>query len=86
MWRLHFWVFSVIIRYRQSERMKIMRYGNVLILGDSYSTFDGMIPEGYEIYYPKVKEGICVDICTKTWWGGLLEETGDTLVFNSSYG
>ena len=63
-----------------------MRYGNVFILGDSYSTFAGMIPEGYEIYYPKVKEGICVDTPAKTWWGSLLEETQDTLVFNSSYG
>ena len=63
-----------------------MRYGNVLILGDSYSTYAGIIPEGYETYYPKVKEGICVDTQTKTWWGNLLEETGDTLIFNSSYG
>ena len=62
-----------------------MRYGNVLILGDSYSTFAGRIPEGYEIYYPKVKEGICVDIPEKTWWGSLLKETQDNLVFNSSY-
>ena len=63
-----------------------MRYGNVFILGDSYSTYAGMIPEGYEIYYPKVKEGICIDTHTKTWWGSLLAENQDTLIFNSSYG
>lgn len=62
-----------------------MRYGNILILGDSYSTYAGLIPEGYEIYYPKVKDGMCVDAPNKTWWGSLLEVTGDTLAFNSAY-
>lgn len=28
-----------------------MNFGNVLILGDSFSTFEGYIPEGYLTYY-----------------------------------
>ena len=29
----------------------MVNLGNVLILGDSYSTFKGFIPEGYLYYY-----------------------------------
>ena len=30
-----------------------MSLGNVLIFGDSYSTFEGYVPEGYDVYYYK---------------------------------
>ena len=28
-----------------------MNFGNVMIFGDSYSTYSGHIPEGYAVYY-----------------------------------
>ena len=27
-------------------------FGNILIIGDSYSTFKGFSPEGYSYWYP----------------------------------
>lgn len=41
-------------------------------LGDSISTFRGMIPSGYATYYPKGE----VDTWDKTWWGQLIADTG----------
>ena len=61
-------------------------FGNVLILGDSYSTFEGYIPEGYDAYYIRNTDQRS-DVCSpeQTWWGLLLEETNSKLVLNSSY-
>ena len=33
-----------------------MGFGNVFILGDSFSTFEGYIPEGYLTYYSENTE------------------------------
>lgn len=60
--------------------------GNVFILGDSYSTFEGWIPEGYEIYYYRAgREETDVTRVEETWWHQVLEKTQSTLVRNSSY-
>lgn len=58
--------------------------GNVLILGDSYSTFEGWIPGGYTTWYPQdtVPNITCVE---QTWWHRLLIETDSRLVRNESY-
>lgn len=63
-----------------------MTLGNVMIFGDSYSTFEGMIPEGYEIYY--YKDGRSngeVKTVEETWWHRVITETGSNLVLNDSY-
>lgn len=70
--------------------------GNIFILGDSYSTFNGHIPEGYAYYYATdgpnyVKTNTEVklttnDVCdvTQTWWYNLTKENG-TLLRNCSW-
>lgn len=70
--------------------------GNVFILGDSYSTFQGYIPEGYAHYYgeegpnylesnPEMKL-TANDVCdvAHTWWYDLIKENG-TLLRNCSW-
>ncbi len=59
---------------------------NIFILGDSYSTYDGWIPAGYDCYYgdetenePKLK-GV-----EKTWWHQLKTLMDYTLIKNDSY-
>ncbi len=59
---------------------------NIMIIGDSYSTYEGYIPDGYLSYYqteqqhePKLSG---VD---KTWWKLLADEMGYNIVHNDSY-
>lgn len=55
------------------------------ILGDSYSTFSGWIPEGNAVYYPNPD---CVDDVLRvedTWWHILLKRNGMKLLLNDSY-
>ena len=59
--------------------------GNVLILGDSYSTFEGYIPEGYPSYYTESTSDCGVHSHKRTWWYKLVEKTGSELLLNSSY-
>ncbi len=63
-------------------------FGNVLIIGDSYSTFCGFNPEGYAYWYPQGggsgAETDVKDVCD-TWWHMLMKETGSTLILNDSY-
>ena len=54
---------------------------NILILGDSYSTFKGSIPEGFASWYP----GNDVERAEQTWWRIALEGAGANLVLNTSY-
>ena len=42
--------------------------GNVLILGDSYSTFEGHIPEGYPSFYTEYTSDCGVHSYKRTWW------------------
>lgn len=59
---------------------------NVLILGDSYSTFEGCIPEGYGIYYYKNgREDNDVTSVSETWWHLLAEELNLNIVHNNSW-
>ena len=63
-----------------------MSLGNVLILGDSYSTFEGYIPEGYACYYiPREKLETDVRKVEETWWHQVISETDSTLLLNDSW-
>ncbi len=59
---------------------------HVMIIGDSYSTYGGYIPEGYDAYYrddrvkPPVVHGV-----EKTWWHQLFRVMNYDLVMNDSY-
>lgn len=60
--------------------------GNVLILGDSYSTFRGYNPEGYDVWYSEEDNGMTdVRAVSETWWHRLLSDCGGNLVRNSSF-
>lgn len=59
--------------------------GNVLILGDSYSTFEGSIPDGFAIYYYKNKDGFGINSPADTWWGMLFGKVKANLVLNCSW-
>ncbi len=63
--------------------------GNLMILGDSYSTFTGHIPEGYVTYYT-APDGYCVGHVSRmqleeTWWQRFIKATGADLVLNNSW-
>ena len=51
------------------------------VLGDSISSFQGYVPEGYAYHYPAGSVQAVGDM----WWGKLAAETGMTLDVNNSY-
>lgn len=70
--------------------------GNIFILGDSYSTFEGHIPQGYAPYYTnegpyhvkaipglEVTEDDVMQV-NQTWWYDLVRENGN-LLMNCSF-
>ena len=57
---------------------------NMLIIGDSISTFEGYIPEGYRPYYP-IHQNSRVDSVADTWWHKLTVKIGANLVRNDSW-
>lgn len=63
-----------------------MKLGNIMIFGDSYSTYEGHIPEGYAVYYSghREKEPDVMDV-RNTWWGRMIEATGVRLIQNNSW-
>ena len=59
---------------------------NTIILGDSYSTFEGFVPEGYDIYY--FENGYSDTDVTKvsqTWWHQVVDEADLNLILNNSW-
>lgn len=59
---------------------------NAVIFGDSYSTFEGYIPEGYAIYYPSCEQNMTdVKKVEETWWHALCSELDINLVLNDSW-
>lgn len=62
-------------------------FGNTVIFGDSYSTYEGYIPAGYAVYYTKEKrnDAAFVSSARKTWWKMLIDETNSNLVLNNSW-
>lgn len=64
----------------------MLNIGNVFILGDSYSTFDGYIPEGYDPWYSSPQwEFTDVRTVDQTWWKLLLADTESNLLLNCSW-
>lgn len=57
----------------------------VVILGDSYSTFEGLIPEGYACWYFSDERGNDVHSADSTWWKILCADKGYELLLNSSF-
>lgn len=53
----------------------------ISILGDSISTYDGWIPEGFNVFYPF--SGELTDV-SQTWWKSLVDDTGMELCANNS--
>lgn len=53
----------------------------ISILGDSISTYDGWIPEGFNVFYPL--DGELTDV-SQTWWKSLIDDTGMELCANNS--
>ena len=62
------------------------KLGNVFILGDSYSTFEGAIEKECWLWYYKEPQND-TDVCKaeQTWWMQLLKHTDSNLVRNSSF-
>ncbi|MBQ8684906.1 MAG: hypothetical protein IJ514_01895 [Clostridia bacterium] len=54
---------------------------NIIILGDSYSTFKGYIPNGYATYYPSLD----VHELKETWWKQVVDSSGGNLLLNNSW-
>ena len=63
-----------------------MSFGNIMIFGDSYSTYAGYIPKGYSVYYSGHRAALpdVYDV-KNTWWHRLLDKTGASLVQNNSW-
>ena len=55
------------------------------ILGDSYSTFQGWIPEGNSCYYPNPESVDDVLQVEQTWWHQLMQRREMKLLRNESY-
>lgn len=55
----------------------------VSILGDSYSTFRGAIPQNYAVFYPL--QGNDVKNVEETWWYQFISDSGFQLEVNNSY-
>ena len=54
------------------------------VLGDSYSTFQGHIPEGNCCYYPRADVDDVLQV-EHTWWHQLMTKHNMTLLVNDSY-
>lgn len=64
----------------------MVNLGNVFILGDSYSTFEGYIPEGFGAYYaPVPKTDTDVNKVEQTWWMQVLNNSESKLIRNCSW-
>ena len=63
-----------------------MKMKNVVIFGDSYSTFEGHIPKEYWPYYTPTRPDIPeVRRVEDTWWHMLITEQGANIVRNDSW-
>lgn len=58
---------------------------SALIFGDSYSTFEGYIPEGYDVYYFDGRSSTDVTRVQETWWHLLCREANLNLIHNNSW-
>ena len=54
---------------------------NAIIIGDSYSTYKGYLPEGFRTHYPTAD----VDDVEKTWWARLGTQADIKWIQNNSW-
>lgn len=66
---------------RREEETSAGSVKKLSILGDSISTFDGWIPEGYACFFPM--DGDVAEV-EQTWWQLVLKDTGMELCVNGS--
>lgn len=67
-----------------------MNFGKIMILGDSYSTYEGFVPSGNAVYYlsdrnARPADHPYVSSPSKTWWGRVMDATNSTLALNDSW-
>ena len=63
-----------------------MKFGNIVIFGDSYSTFPGVVPKDFHVYYTgKRTEQPDLQSAEQLWWHRLMTETGSKVVQNNSF-
>lgn len=67
--------------YDEMEEEISLKGLSLSVLGDSISTFDGWIPEGFAVFYPS--DGDVTDV-SQTWWMRLIDDTDMELCSNSS--
>lgn len=78
--------------YTQSDKVLLneklfVKNKNISILGDSYSTYGGWLPDNYSSWYKdtgNTQENDVSDV-TQTWWYKLIKDTGNSLLVNCSY-
>lgn len=59
---------------------------NTIIFGDSYSTFENFVPDGYAVYYSeKGRPETDVTNVGETWWHQVIAEENLNLVINDSW-
>ena len=62
-----------------------MKQKNAIIFGDSYSTFYGLIPEGFAYYYGGGRRENDVSKVDETWWHQVIREANLNLIQNNSW-
>ena len=72
-------------RIGTAERSSAMKLGNIMIFGDSYSTYMDHVPEGYAVYYADDREFPPFVGLEETWWRRLINATGANLIQNNSW-
>lgn len=65
----------------ETFEVKTMTGKNILIFGDSYSSYAGTIPDGYRVYY---NGSNILNSPDQMWWSLLTQERGGTIVRNDS--
>ena len=56
------------------------------VVGDSISTLNGYIPDGYALYYTEeTMKNAGIEDMTDTWWGGIISRLGGKLLKNNSW-
>lgn len=64
--------------------MSITRNCSLVLLGDSYTTFAGHIPEGNTVFYPRLEAVPDVTDVEMTWWKQLIHMRNLRLLCNES--
>lgn len=71
----------------ENLRMEMIELtNNTIIIGDSYSTFEKFVPDGYGVYYfEKGRPETDVTKVGQTWWHQVITEANLNLILNNSW-